>query len=148
MRVETDDELGRVDRRWLGPPGRELPFAARYVAWGLGLAFFALGQTLMSAAGAVSIINTAIVIMGSAIATTLVLRTVNPDKPVRVLARAAWSEISSPRPDTTPAQRSVPGHASIRLRADVPAPSPGQRGAAEDPDRTQIVRIPTGKARR
>lgn len=148
MRVETDDELSRVDRRWLGPPGRELPFAARYVAWGLGLTFFAAGQTLMSAAGAVSIINTLIVIMFASILSTLVLRTVNPDKPVRVLARAAWDEISGPRPDTTDAQRSAPGRASIRLRADLPRPSTGVAADGSDPDRTQIVRIPTGEVRR
>lgn len=30
MRIYTDDDIRRVDRTWLGPPGRRLPWVATY----------------------------------------------------------------------------------------------------------------------
>lgn len=34
-RLSTDDDLRRISRVWLGPPGKTLPFAARYQAYGV-----------------------------------------------------------------------------------------------------------------
>src|SRR6478752_3512330 len=41
MRIRTDDELRRVDARWLGPPRVSFPWpATRYVAYGVGFMVF------------------------------------------------------------------------------------------------------------
>jgi len=43
MRIRTDDELRRVDARWLGPPRVSFPWpATRYVAYGVGFMVFLL----------------------------------------------------------------------------------------------------------
>ena len=35
MRLPVDDEIYNVNAVWLGPPGKTLPFRARYVAYGV-----------------------------------------------------------------------------------------------------------------
>ena len=36
MRLPIDDEIYNVNAVWLGPPGKTLPFRARYIAYGVG----------------------------------------------------------------------------------------------------------------
>lgn len=38
--INSDDDLYRVNGIWLGPPAATMPFRARYVAWGVGIALF------------------------------------------------------------------------------------------------------------
>ena len=42
MRLPVDDEIYNVDAVWLGPPGKTLPFRARYVAYAVGAVIFLL----------------------------------------------------------------------------------------------------------
>lgn len=42
MRVTPDDEVFRINAVFLGPKGYALPWAARYVAYGVGLGLFVL----------------------------------------------------------------------------------------------------------
>ena len=44
MRLPVDDEIYNVNAVWLGPPGKTLPFRARYVAYAVGAAVFVLLQ--------------------------------------------------------------------------------------------------------
>ena len=44
MRLPVDDEIYNVNSVWLGPPGRTLPFRARYVAYAVGAVVFVLLQ--------------------------------------------------------------------------------------------------------
>lgn len=36
--IVTDDEIYRVNAIWMGPPKATMPFRARYVSWGVGIA--------------------------------------------------------------------------------------------------------------
>lgn len=42
MRLEPDDSVFAINAVYLGPRGFSLPWAARYLAYGVGLAIFAL----------------------------------------------------------------------------------------------------------
>lgn len=98
--IDNDDMLHRVDRHYLGPTGFTLPFRLRYAAVGLGAAILVTVFVIARAVVHVPLSYTSLVmIVGlSAVLTSRVTKYVNADRPVRSVAKAAWNDLTAPRP--------------------------------------------------
>lgn len=100
MLLQSDDDIYIVDQRWYGPPGKELPWHARYPAYGWGFTLYVLA-TLMERAvlripfGFQSMIYT---LLGVCLGTTYIMRKVDPDRPLLSVLRGYWHELRTPRP--------------------------------------------------
>lgn len=118
MYVHTDDDLARIDRTYLGPKGRRLPWTATYRTYGI---FFVVGLVmfaLLYQAG-VNMLN----LWGWywwGLITFLVVRFLNrrlrSDVGLIANARSVAQEVSVPRDDPRPAKQSdmslsIPFHA-------------------------------------
>ena len=98
MRLPVDDEIYNVNAVWLGPPGKTLPFRARYVAYGVGAAVFVLLQIaerrLGIGIGFFALAYTLLVTVG---VTKVILRVVDHDRPLRAVLRGLINEVNAPR---------------------------------------------------
>ena len=101
MRLPVDDEIYNVNAVWLGPPGKTLPFRARYVAYGVGATVFVLLQIVERRLGIgfgfFALAYTLLVTVG---VTKLVLRVVDHDRPLGAVLRGLVNEVSAPRAQT------------------------------------------------
>jgi hypothetical protein len=98
--LRSDDDIYIVDQRWYGPPGKELPWHARYPAYGWGFALYVIAMlvervVLRIGLGFQSILFT---LMATCIATTYIMRKVDPDRPLLTVLRGYWHELRTPRP--------------------------------------------------
>lgn len=126
MRLPVDDEIYNVNAVWLGPPGKTLPFRARYVAYavgaavfvslqiverrlGIGFGFFALAYTLLVTVGV----------------TKLILRVVDHDRPLGAVLRGLINEVNAPRAHTHGTTSTI---RPTRVRAVPPRPGRTPRG--------------------
>jgi len=126
MRLPVDDEIYNVNAVWLGPPGKTLPFRARYVAYavgaavfvslqiverrlGIGFGFFALAYTLLVTVGV----------------TKLILRVVDHDRPLGAVLRGLVNEVNAPRAQTRGTTSTI---RPARVRAVPPPPGRTPRG--------------------
>ena len=83
MRLPVDDEIYNVDAVWLGPPGKTLPFRARYVAYAIGAVIFFLLQVIERRLGiGFGFFPLAYSLLATAALTRLVLAFVDHDRPV------------------------------------------------------------------
>ncbi|PKW26693.1 hypothetical protein [Phycicoccus duodecadis] len=98
MRLPVDDEIYDVNAVWLGPPGKTLPFRARYVAYGVGAAVFVLLQIaerrLGIGVGFFALAYTLLVTVG---VTKVILRVVDHDRPLSAVLRGLINEVNAPR---------------------------------------------------
>jgi hypothetical protein len=101
MRLPVDDEIYNVNAVWLGPPGKTLPFRARYVAYGVGAAVFVLRQIIERRLGIgfgfFALAYTLLITVGT---TKLILRVVDHDRPISAVLRGFLNEVNAPRAPT------------------------------------------------
>jgi hypothetical protein len=119
MRLPVDDEIYNVNAVWLGPPGKTLPFRARYVAYGVGAAVFVLLQIVERRLGiGIGFFALAYTLLVTVGVTKVILRVVDHDRPLSAVLRGLVNEVNAPRPRTRcmtstlrPARvRAVPPH--------------------------------------
>ena len=120
MRLPVDDEIYTVNAVWLGPPGKTLPFRARYVAYGVGASVFVLIQILERRLGIgfgfFALAYSLLVTVGI---TKLILRVVDHDRPVSAVLRGFVNEVSAPRAVT---KSTIATIRPARVRAVPPRP--------------------------
>ncbi|WP_225730961.1 MULTISPECIES: hypothetical protein [unclassified Nocardia] len=124
--IENDDLLHRVDAHWLGPAGQTLPMRIRYQAAGVGTLVFITVFVISRAVLHLGLGFRTLLVMAAltVVITSRVTRYINADRPLRSVIRAAWNDLTAPRPPK-------PGRAvSIQL----PAPTRRRRGADSSPD--------------
>ncbi|NGP08994.1 hypothetical protein G6038_26670 [Rhodococcus sp. 14C212] len=104
--IDTDDLLYRVDSHYLGPTGQTMPMRIRYTAAGLGVALFAAVFVTARAIvhAPLSFKSLVVMVALTVVLTSKITRHVGPDRPVRSVLRAAWNDLTAPRPPK-------PGHA-------------------------------------
>ena len=101
MRLPVDDEIYNVNAVWLGPPGKTLPWRARYVAYVVGLVVFVLLQILERRLGiGLGFFSLAYSILATVGLTRLVLGVVDHDRPLGSVLNAFAHEVGAPREDT------------------------------------------------
>ena len=98
MRIRTDDELRRVDARWLGPPRVSFPWpATRYVAYGVGFMVFLLVGWVFARFVEVSfwtMLYTLIITIG---VTGWICKRIDDERPLLTLPAVLWAELGTPR---------------------------------------------------
>ena len=98
VRLPVDDEIYQVNGVWLGPPGKTLPWRARYVAYGVAVAIFVVLQTLERRLGiGLGFFSVAYSVMLTVGLTRLVLTVVDHDRSVVSVVAAFAHEVSAPR---------------------------------------------------
>ncbi len=118
MRLPVDDEIYNVNAVWLGPPGKTLPWRARYVAYAVGLVVFVLLQVLERRLGiGLGFFSLAYSVLATVGLTRLVLGVVDHDRPLGSVLTAFAHEVGAPRED---AKASDHTYRPARVRA-VPA---------------------------
>ncbi|WP_051342452.1 hypothetical protein [Pseudonocardia spinosispora] len=125
MRVRSDDDLYSLQNRYLGPPGRTIPFQARYVAyvtWAAYVVPFLIVRQQLGIAGST---GTMFVLVGTTIATVYTMRLVSTERPVSAVVRMVWLNITAPRPGGE-AIHAAPNPTSVMVTAHYPTPSDRQ----------------------
>ena len=98
MRLPVDDEIYNVNAVWLGPPGKTLPFRARYVAYGGGAAVFVLLQIIERRLGiGLGFFALAYTLLVTVAVTKVILRLVDHDRPLGAVLRGLANEVNAPR---------------------------------------------------
>ncbi len=118
MRLPVDDEIYNVNAVWLGPPGKTLPWRARYVAYAVGLVVFVLLQVLERRLGiGLGFFSLAYSVLATVGLTRLVLGVVDHDRPLGSVLTAFAHEVGAPRENATESDHT---YRPARVRA-VPA---------------------------
>ena len=98
MQIRTDDELRRVDARWLGPPRVSFPWpATRYVAYGVGFLVFLLVGWVFARFVEMSfwtMLYTLLITIG---VTGWICRRIDDERPLSTLPAVLWAELGTPR---------------------------------------------------
>ena len=98
MRIRTDDELRRVDARWLGPPRVSFPWpATRYVAYGVGFVVFLLVGWLFARFVEVTFWTMLYTLMITIGVTGWVCKRIDDERPLSTLPAVLWAELGTPR---------------------------------------------------
>ena len=98
MRIRTDDELRRVDARWLGPPRVSFPWpATRYVAYGVGFVVFLLVGWLFARFVEVTFWTMLYTLMITVGVTGWICRRIDDERPLSTLPAVLWAELGTPR---------------------------------------------------
>lgn len=117
MAYENDDLLHRVDRAYLGPPGYTFPFKVRYAAYGVGVGVFVVLMVVVR--GLLQIPwgtqSTMILIAGTIFVTSRIMRYVNGDVTVMSVCKAAYNDLTAPRPPKSGEQLLIGAPAATRL---------------------------------
>lgn len=100
MRIRTDDEVYRVDAVWLGPPRATMPFRARYVAWGVGVAVFLLVLTVERRIGISLFWSIAWGIVVTILLTRIICAKISHERPLSAVASMWLRELNAPREAT------------------------------------------------
>lgn len=150
MRLPVDDEIYNVNAVWLGPPGKTLPFRARYVAYAVGFLVFVLLQVLERRLGiGLGFFSLAYSLLATVGLTRLVLSVVDADRPLGSVLTGFAHEVGAPRERTKPtvavlrparvkavrarpsrAERRTARHSAPTVDATPPSLTPGAVGAA------------------
>jgi hypothetical protein len=116
MRLRSDDDIYRARLLFLGPRGFTLPFHLPYVAYPLFVAVLALIIGLRFLLTGHADLFPAIEIALSIVVTSLILRQVSPDRPVRAVLRTAATDWRRDRDDMARGRRVRTG---VRIRQGV-----------------------------
>lgn len=99
MKLSNDDDIATVDNIFLGPKGWLLPWRARFISYGIGLALsivaLALERRFGIRPGIWSIVFTLVSVV---ILTQFIGRFISHEMPLRALAQIFWYEVTAPRP--------------------------------------------------
>ena len=101
MRLRPDDDIYRARLLFLGPRGFTLPVHLPYVAYPLFAAVLGVIMALRFALTGTVDIFPAIEIALAIVLTSLILRQVSPDRPVRAVLRTVVSDWRKDRPEPT-----------------------------------------------
>ncbi len=98
MRIYTDDDLRRVDSRFLGLPGFTFFWnPTRYAAYGFGaLVFLAVAFVFATLAGW-GVWTVIYSVAATVVITSTVMRRVDSERPLAAWAPLVWGEIGAPR---------------------------------------------------
>lgn len=121
MRVSTDDEIYRVNSVWLGPPGTLWPFRARYVAWGVGIAMSIGVFALLRQVFSLTVFTVGWSLLIAIGLTTVIVRKIDPERPLRAVAGMAVKELNTPRRPSGDGGGAVSA-AGVRVRPTRPRP--------------------------
>lgn len=117
MRLPVDDEIYNVDAVWLGPPGKTLPFRARYVAYAVGAIIFLLLQVVERRLGiGIGFFSLAYSLLITVGLTRLILTVVDHDRSVLATLQSFLNELRAPR-NENPVRRTT-----VRPRAVAAVP--------------------------
>jgi hypothetical protein len=106
--IYTDDDLNRVNRDYLGPKGRRLPFVATYRTYGVTIAVVVVEIAVFMFVGVPLNQWTGLIFCFCAfLSVTYVIRRLNGDVSIVAMFRAGWQEVTVPRPPTTRAKEHV-----------------------------------------
>jgi hypothetical protein len=98
MRIRTDDELRRVDARWLGPPRVSFPWpATRYVAYGVGFVVFLLVGWVFARFVEVTFWTMLYTLLTTIGVTGWICRRIDDERPLSTLPAVLWAELGTPR---------------------------------------------------
>lgn len=98
MRIQTDDELYRVDRVYLGPKGRRVPWRATYRAYGVWLAMVLLVGIVTFQILPINASTVAAAFFSSIFLTIHVMKRLDSDRPLITLPVMGWHELTAERP--------------------------------------------------
>lgn len=128
MRLPVDDEIYNVNAVWLGPPGKTLPFRARYVAYAVGFLVFVILQVLERRLGiGLGFFSLAYSLLVTVGLTRLVLSVVDADRPLGSVLTGFAHEVGAPRERTKP---TVAVLRPVRVKAVPSRPSRAERRTA------------------
>lgn len=117
-RIEADDEVRRFNAVYLGPPGYSLPFHARYSAYAVGAAIFAVILLIEAitplSVGLPPIWEGVFTVLG----TSVVMSAVDHDKPLGPVVRSAVNVARAPRPRPERITRTRPRAGYIKITKD------------------------------
>ena len=116
MRLRPDDDIYRAKLLFLGPRGFTLPVHLPYVAYPLFAGLLALLMTGRFVVTGTVDLFPAIEIALSIVLTSVILRQVSPDRPVRAVLRTAATDW---RRDRAEADRAHRVRAKIRVQESV-----------------------------
>jgi hypothetical protein len=98
--IETDDLIYRVDNHYLGPTGKTLPFPIRYSAVGVGAStffvLFLVARAILHLS--MSYYTFLLLVVGTVAISSRITKYINPDRPLRSVIKAAYNDLTSPRP--------------------------------------------------
>lgn len=98
MRVTTDDDLRRVDSRWLGVPGWTFPWRpTRYIAYVVGAPIVVVAVLLSTRLFGTSLWPLVYGAAAGIAITTYLMRLVDDERPVSDIAPLIWAELGTPR---------------------------------------------------
>lgn len=112
MYVYTDDDLTRINRDYLGPKGRRLPWVATYRNYGVALGVL-VGMFALFMAVGIPFNQWTLLLYGfsSTLVITWFNRRLNRDVSIWAMAKAGWQEVTVPR-----APRPVSKAHTVRLQ--------------------------------
>lgn len=127
MRSRSDDELYAVENRYLGPPGRLIPWQARYRAYGVWACWLLPLAVLRQTVGVLpGLLGWALVGLLAVVATRLTMHVVGPERPAGAVVRMFLAELAAPRSRPAAPRVSVADPRHVRVVAARPVPGDGR----------------------
>lgn len=140
MYVYTDDDLTRINRDFLGPKGRRLPFVLQYRTYGVIIGVFVLGWFLLFTIFGLGISQWTLLlyVFVCGLAATAIVQRLKRDVGLFQMFRAAAQEVAVPR-ETRPRTHHHTVRAEVTLyRSMDDRPAPKRRWWARSrTERTQ-----------
>jgi hypothetical protein len=119
----SDDELYAVQGRYLGPPGKTLPWQARYIAYavfaGYLFGLLILRQQLRILPGGGGYV---VLVLASVLSTIATMRLVTPERPVTAVLAGFWADIGAPRPGGGTTYYGAPDLRRVLISTERPRP--------------------------
>lgn len=112
----------RVDAVWLGPPKATLPWRARYVSWGIGLAATLLVLTVLRTWWSFGFFVVAWSIVIAVALTRAIGKKITHERPLRDVGWMAIREVTTPRRKTD-VQGGAARASAVTIRASRPRPA-------------------------
>jgi hypothetical protein len=138
VRIRTDDEVYRVDAVWLGPPKATMPWRARYVAWGVGVAVFLVVLTVERQLGVSLFWSIAWGIVITIALTRLICSKISHERPLTAVATMWARELTAPREETAGVGGAVSA-TRIRVQTQRPRRAPKRSRKQRRQEKTLVV---------
>ncbi|MFR9806465.1 hypothetical protein ACL02T_29875 [Pseudonocardia sp. RS010] len=125
MRSRSDDELYSFQNVYLGPPGRTLPFKARYIAYALWVGWVFILLILRAQLGLMpGFDGYLMVVILAVVATKLTMRVITPERPVLGVLRMFLAELNTPRANAAAPVVTVSDPRHVLVSVTRPRPEP------------------------
>lgn len=98
--IETDDEIYRVDDRYLGPPGQTLPVQLRYIDWIVGVGVLIVLLVILRGFLQLQTSSTFFILLLAAtiFLTRKLMKLITPERGVVAIFKESWNDLTAPRP--------------------------------------------------